>query len=46
MTDTPFTAVQTEALDPAACEIERAIIESAGARDRAARREPGGARWC
>lgn len=32
MTDTPFTALQTEALDPAACEIERAIIESAGGR--------------
>ena len=32
MTDAQFTAVQTEAADPAACAIERAIIEAAGGR--------------
>lgn len=32
MNDAPFTVVQTEALDPAAFEIERSIIEPAGGR--------------
>ena len=32
MTDMPFTAIQTEALDPEAFEIERSIIEPAGGR--------------
>ena len=32
MTDSPFTAIHTEALDPAAFEIERSIIEPAGGR--------------
>jgi D-3-phosphoglycerate dehydrogenase / 2-oxoglutarate reductase len=32
MTDAPFTAIQTEALDTAAFDIERSIIEPAGGR--------------
>jgi len=32
MTDAPFTAIQTEAIDPAAFDIERSIIEPAGGR--------------
>lgn len=32
MTDAPFTVVQTEAINPAAFEIERSIIEPAGGR--------------
>lgn len=32
MSDVPFTAIQTESLDPAAFEIERTIVEEAGGR--------------